>query len=171
MAPGDDIRLQLDKRVDWHRRSTILLAYASLTIAFVLVVLYVPVHPFLLAFLALLLVLGGVSVVGRVVALGRESITMTRDQVMVVKGRERRYALGPSTRVHLDVGKRGLTERIGPLKEISFESQHEGVAVVSVANGWTREQVEEVFRVLAPLVEPKEIKTTMRFRRHLTDLH
>ena len=107
----------------------------------------------------------------RVVAMGRESLTMTRDEVVVVKDKERTYALGPSTRVHLDVGKRAITERIGPLKEISFESQREGVALVSVTNGWTAEQVEEVFRVLAPLVEPKEIKMTMRFRRYLTDLH
>lgn len=171
MAPGDDIRLQLDKSVDWHRRSTNVLAFTSCILAFVLVALYVPLHPFLLSFSALALVLVGVAVVGRVLAMGRESITMTRDEVVVVKGRERRYALGPSTRVHLDVGKRGMTERIGPLKEISFESQHEGVAVVSLANGWSREQVEEVFRVLAPLVEPKEIGTTMRFRRYMRDLH
>lgn len=167
MAPGDDVRLQLEKPVEWHRRSTNVLAFTSCTLAFVLVALYVPLHPFLLAFLALVLVLGGASVVGRTVAMGRESITITRDEVMVVKGRERTYALGPSTRVHLDVGKRGMTERIGPLKEISFESQREGVAVVSVANGWTRDQVEEVFRVIAPLVETKDIKTTMRFRRYL----
>ena len=171
MAPRDDVRLQLDKRVEWHRRSTYVLAYVACTLAFVLVVLYVPLHPFLLAFCTLLLVLGGVSVVGRVVAMGRESLTITRDEVVVVKGRDRRYALGPSTRVHLDVGKRGMTERIGPLKEISFESQHEGVAVVSVANGWTREQVEEVFRVVAPLTETKDIKTSMRFRRYLRDMY
>ena len=171
MAPGDDVRLQLDKSVDWHRRSTYVLAFTSCILAFVLVALYVPLHPFLLAFCSIVLILVGVHVVARVVAMGRESITMTRDEVVVVKGRERRYAMGPSTRVHLDVGKRGMTERIGPLKEISFESQREGVAVVSLANGWSREQVEEVFRVLGPLVEPKEIKTTMRFRRYMRDLH
>ena len=171
MVPGDDIRLQLDKSVDWHRRSTYVLAYVTCILALVLVALYVSIHPFLLAFLALLLALGGVSVASRVMAMGRESITITWDEVVVVKGRKRRYALGPSTRVHLDVGKRGMTERIGPLKEISFESQHEGVAVVSLANGWSREQVEEVFRVLAPLVETKEIGTTMRFRRYMRDLH
>ncbi len=167
MAPGDDVRLQMDKNVDWHRRSTNMLAFTCCTLALVLVALLVPIHPFLLAFLALLLVLGGVSVASRVVAMGRESITMTRDEVVVVKDRERTYALGPSTRVHLDVGKRAITERIGPLKEISFESQREGVALVSVANGWTREQVEEVFRVIAPLIEPRGIKTSMRCRRYM----
>ena len=64
-----------------------------------------------------------------------------------------------------------MTERIGPLKEISFESQPEGVAVVSVTNGWTEEQVGEVFRVVAPSVETKDIGTTVRFRRYMTDLH
>lgn len=164
--------MQMEKRVDQHRRSTTMLAYVSCTIAFVLVALYFPLHPFLLAFLVLILVLAGVTVVGRVVAMGRESLTIIREEVVVVvRGRERRYALGPSTRVHLDVGKRGMTERIGPLKEISFESQREGMAVVSVTNGWTKEQVGAVFRVVAPLVETKDIGTTVRFRRYMTDLH
>jgi len=171
MAPVDDVRLQLEKVVDQHRRSTIALAYVSSTLALVLVVLYVPIHPFILAFSVLVLVLAGASVAGKVAAMGRESLTMTRDEVVVVKGRERRYALGPSTQVHLDVGKRALTERIGPLKEVSFDSKQEGAAVISVANGWTREQVAEVYRVVAALVEAKDIRTTVRFRRYMTDLH
>ena len=32
----------------------------------------------------------------------------------------------------------------------------------------TREQVEEVFRVIAPLIEPRGIKTSMRCRRWLS---
>jgi hypothetical protein len=171
MAPGDDVLLRMDKQVDWHRRSTYGLAYVSCILAFILMALHIPIHPFILAFLGLILVLLGVNVGGRLVAMGRESLTVTRDEVVVVRGRERRYALGPSTRVHLGVGKRGLTERIGPLKEISFENKLEGVASVSVANGWTGEQVEQVFRAVAPLVETKEIGTTIRFRRYMTDLH
>ena len=97
--------MQLEKRVDQHRRSTTMLAYVSCTIAFVLVALYAPLHPFLLAFLVLVLVLVGVRVVRGVVAMGPESISITREEVVVVvRGRERRYALDPSTRVHLDVG-------------------------------------------------------------------
>jgi hypothetical protein len=38
---------------------------------------------------------------------------------------------------------------------------------VSVNNGWTQEQVEGVYNVIAPLVEPKEMQTSVRFKRYL----
>jgi hypothetical protein len=173
MVPGgkDEVLLHMDKSVDWNGRTNHAFTCVAGALAYILTVLYVPIHPFLLALIAVLLALGVYRLVGRITAMGPESITITKGKVVVVKDRERSYLIGPSTKVHLDVRKRTVTERIGPLKEISFESRREGIAMLSVANGWTEEQVRDVFGVIGPLVEPKEIKATIRFKRYLaTDL-
>lgn len=171
MLRRDETLLRLEKRVDRAGRANGVLVPASATLACALLFLLVPLHPYLMALLAALVALAWAWGARRVVAMAPESIEVTRSQVVVVKDRERTYDLGPSTRVHLDVGRRGPRERMGPLTEVSFDSQREGLSRLRVANGWTGEQVELVYRVLVNLVEPREVATTVRFRRYMADLH
>ncbi|UCC93349.1 MAG: hypothetical protein JSW25_01375, partial [Thermoplasmata archaeon] len=115
MGFDEETLLKMEKTVDWNRRSNMVLVCIAGALALALVALMVPIHPFLLALMAAALGLASVYVVGRVRSMRRESITITRNGVSVVMERERRYAIDPSTKVHLDTGKRGLTERIGPI--------------------------------------------------------
>jgi hypothetical protein len=169
MVPIDDVPLHLEKGVDQQRRTRMVLACIASGLGLAMAVLYVPLHPYLLALMAVFLALASLWVANRVTAMGPESVTITRGEVVVVKERERRYAIDPSTKVHLDTGKRGMTERIGPIIELTFENQDYGMARLAEANGWTQEQVAEVYRVIAPWVEPKEMRTSMRFRRYMRD--
>jgi hypothetical protein len=54
MAPEwkDEVLLELEKRVDHSRRSNYVLACVAAALGYVLVALNIPLHPFLLAFIA-----------------------------------------------------------------------------------------------------------------------
>ena len=160
--------LLLEKRAEWGRPLTQGMALAICTAVVVIAHQYVSLHPFIWAVIIFVLVLAGILIVRRSLLMRSERVTVTFREVVVEKaGEEKRFVLGPSTRVHLDTELRKRGQRIGPLKEISFENKRFGDALITKDNGWTQEQVDELFQLLLPLLEPRDIMMSIRFKRYL----
>jgi hypothetical protein len=167
----EDVKLHIVKSANWGRPMAHGVALGLSAVVIVLAYLTVSLHPFIWAFLVVVLVLAGYSIVQRSHALGPESVTVTIDEVIVEKGGDEKvYALGPSTKVHLDTELREMGQRYGPLKEISFASRRNGDSLITKDNGWSQEQVDELFNALLPFLEPRDIKMSIRFKRYLSEI-
>ncbi len=164
----DSTLLHLEKRVNWGRPLTQWMGIA-LGIAIVLLAFqYVSLHPFLWIFIAFVLAVVGISIFRRSLGMRSERVTVTFREVIVEKaGEEKRYVLGPSTKVHLDSELPKPGQRYGPLKEISFANKQHGDALITKDNGWTQGQVDELFQLLLPMLEPRGIVISFRFKRYL----
>jgi len=168
ISSEDSILLHLEKEADWGRPITHGIALAFCTSVVVIAFLYVSLHPFIWAFIFFVLVVAGILIVRRSLLMRSEMLTFTLREVVVEQGgEEKRYVLGPSTRVHLDTELRQRGQQVGPLKEITFQNRGSGDAIIAVDNGWKHEQVNELFQVLLPMVEPRDIQMSIMFKRYL----
>ncbi len=164
----ESVLLHLEKRADWGRPMIHGMALALSIAVVVLAFQYVSLHPFLWIFIAFVLAVVGISIFRRSVEMRSEKVTVTLREIVVEKGgEEKRYVLGPSTKVHLDSEVPKPGQRYGPLKEISFANKMYGDALITKVYGWTQGQVDELFQLLLPFLEPRAIVMSFRFKRYL----